>query len=472
MSRTVAPATKTRHSLGPLLVLVLAGLITLAPALPTAADTPAPGSSPGQAAAEQAAPQANDDLLTDQWWDEPSHGLRLRVPADIRQFTHTSDGSLVQFVHRDGFRISVSITRSEQALDLKAMKALAIDQFSFAYPSWTQVNENIAAPPRMRGAGIILAAVDDQKKSLIWGQVYILIDDYNFITLQLNAETAAYEQAVKTLEQLIGSLHLMNPMALNEKRAAHIKAGVAWRQKLAEQPVQQAPAEQWFRIVEKGQDVGWEWVRIITDPEALKAEGLEPGTVIKVQTQVAVGDRIFDTAHNVYESTDKDLEIWEVATTLRRTVNGVERTATWSDTGFRTDAAIRVTRDEPAKAGATSTRVANPITDQQKQWPKPPVGYVSQVDLHRLAHAWHTIDGEASFYAYDVNSGSLAQRHYTVTQTPEGQTAVYIRPTPNSPLQRIIYDQKGQLRQREMSDGRVFIATTADQIARIWKIRR
>jgi hypothetical protein len=418
---------------------------------------------------------ADDALLADRWWSEPAHGLRLRPPAVAEQYDHTSDGALVTFRQPGGLRLAVFIRKAESGINLKELREAAFDRFAFAYPSAVYINPKLTPPDRTRWAATMLAAEDQEGRDFRWGQVFIVIDDTHFAILEMEVSREDFDAALETLNAVLRSVSFMDRMELRQKRADQMLVGQAWLNETRERlkgEGHEPPTEQWFRVIEEGEDIGYRRVQFITDPSALKAEKLEPGLAVKEQMRVAAGGRVFDVAVSAYQSADRSFEMWEARTTLRKRNAGGQRTATWADTGFRTDEGIQATRQAPAELGAAQEQRANPAVPETTRWPTPPVAYLAQADLYRLLPHWHTLPEDACFYSYDLNSGNLAQRLISVSPGEDGGTIVTIRPTPSSGLQRLTYDAQGNLRRHEMADGRVFIPTTAEQIAALWDIGR
>lgn len=417
---------------------------------------------------------ADDRLLADQWWDEPAHGLRLRPPAHAERMDHTTDGALASFLAPGGLRLAVFIKEAEDGYNLAKLREAAFDHFAFAYPSAVYINPKITPPPRMRWAATMIAAKDQEGRDLRWGQVFLVIDDGHFAIIEMQTSRDGFDHAMQTLNAVLRSVSLMKPLELRQMRADQMLIGQQWlaekRKQVIDEPGQ---AERWYRVVEDGEDVGYRRVQVITDPQALRAEKLDPGIAVKEQTRIGAGGRVFDIALSAYESGDRTFEMWEARTTLRKQQNaGTVRTATWADTGFRTDRDIQVTRDAPADMGAVQDPRANPGVPESSRWRRPPVAYLAQIELHLLTPHWHTLPEDACFYAYDVNSGDLAQRLVSVSDGEHGGKLVTIRPTPASGRQRLTYDENGKLVRHEMADGRTFIPTTPEQIAALWGVGR
>jgi len=414
-------------------------------------------------------------LLAERWWSEPAHGLKLRPPAGAERFDHTSDGALVTFLQPGGMRLAVFIREDESGINLKELREAAFDRFAFAYPSAVYINPKLTPPDRTRWAATMLAAQDHQGRDFRWGQVFIVIDDTHFVIFEMEVSRDDFDAALETLNAVLRSVSFMDRMALRKLRADQMLVGQAWlseTRKRLDAEGQEPPAELWFRVVEEGEDVGYRRVRFITDPEALQAEKLEPGLAVKEQMRVAAGGRVFDVAISAYQSADRTFEMWEARTTQRKPDAGGQRTATWADTGFRTDQGIQSTRDAPAELGAMQDPRAKPGVPKTTRWPTPPIAYLAQAQLYRFLPHWHSLPEDACFYSYDLNTGDLAQRLISVSAAEDGGKVVTIRPTPSSGRQRLTYDAQGNLRRHEMADGRLFIPTTAEQIAALWNVDR
>ncbi len=416
---------------------------------------------------------AQDKLLEDQWWSEPAHGLMLHPPVGAERIDNTADGALAVFKHPAGYRLSVFIYTDEMAIDFKHLKNRAFDKFSYAFPTSSVLQTVISPPPRKKGAAVMVAAEDDDGKPFRWGQVFIGIDDFTFAVIQLDANPDAYDQAVATIEQMLASLKIMDLGELRNLRAEQMLIGQTWLNEIVKGETQvTVPREMWFRVIEKGEDIGYRRVRFVTDEAELKGDNLGPGVAVKDQMRLVANRRVFDVAINAYKADAEAFEAWEARTTLRKQMAGTERTATWVDTGFRTGDTLQTTRDKPSQWGAVQDNAAQPGVPKTSRWPTPPVAYLAQTDLYRFLPFWHTLPQDACFYSYDINTGELAQRLISVNEQADGGKLVTVRPTPSSGLQRLEYDAEGNLRRHVMADGRIFIPTTADQIAVLWNVTR
>jgi len=415
-----------------------------------------------------AASHAGQDVLDESYWSEPAHGLKLRPPAGATMREHLADGGLAAFVHPAGYRISVYIHDAPQGLDFKLIKEQAALQFGYVVQASGLLDMEVELPPRSRGTSIVAAAEDaDGRSTIRWAQVFIAIGETNFAVIQLNATDLSFEEGLEALRQVVQSVDFMDQAALVRARKQQVQAGEAWLAQVEENGVPALPAEQWFRVVHQGQDIGYQRIQVETDAEQRKAQALEPGTMIRVQTRIARDGRIVDTLESVYESQDRELEVWELTATIRKTIDGQERTSTWVVTGFRTGDQIHVTRDEPAAVGDIRDRRASPVKPKTQRWPKPPEGYISQVDLLRLTPVWPTLTQRVSFYAYEPETGVLAERMIAKGTDADG-THILIRPAPHSRIQTWHYDDQGRLKRRVGASGIEFVATTADQIRLLW----
>ena len=75
---------------------------------------------------------------------------------------------------------------------------------------------------------------------------------------------------------------------------------------------------------------------------------------------------------------------------------------------------------------------------------------------------------ELAFYAFNQNARKLSLRTFRIEPMPGGGYRVYDRPTPDRTEQVVTYDHNGRLIERKMSNGRTYLATTPQELKRIW----
>jgi len=414
---------------------------------------------------------AEADVLSDKVWSEPAHGLQLRPPAGSESVEHLADGGLVAFVHPAGYRITVYIHDAPDGLDFKLIKDQAELQFGYVAQASVLLDMKVELPARTRGTSIVAAARDaDGRSTIRWAQAFIGIGETHFAAIQLDASDVSFEAGFEALQQCVKSIQFMDQAALVRVRKQQVQEGQRWLEEVRKAGLPPMPEERWFRVVNQGQDIGYQRIQTETDPETLKAQSLEPGTMIRVQTRIAKDGRVVDTLESYYESNDRGLEVWEITTTIRRTVNGQERNSTWVVTGFRTGNQIQVVRDAPAAVGDVGDRDAKSVKHKTQRWPKPPQGYISQVDLFRLTNAWPTLEQRVSFYAYESETGVLAERMIGKGTGPDGTHHISVRATPHALVQTWHYDERGRLLRRVGAKGTQYVASTPEQVRLIWDV--
>ena len=73
-----------------------------------------------------------------------------------------------------------------------------------------------------------------------------------------------------------------------------------------------------------------------------------------------------------------------------------------------------------------------------------------------------------AFYGFHRETRKLSLRTYRIEPLPGGSYRVFERPTPDQPEHVATYSPTGRLIERRMPDGRVFLATTPQELRRIW----
>ena len=129
----------------------------------------------------------------------------------------------------------------------------------------------------------------------------------------------------------------------------------------------------------------------------------------------------------------------------------------WLETGVRNGEQITIIREGPAGV-------------QRLSWRKPPIAYVSQVELYLMAPLLPKETGEYGFYAYYPNTGSVSFRKVRVVPSGDGGIRVLSQATPDSPEQRSDYDRDGNLIGRELGEGMELVPTTRDELAKLYRI--
>lgn len=405
---------------------------------------------------------ASGDEAADGRWHEQAYGMSLRVPADSTQIEQTPDGALVQFLTPDPATIRVYIRRSQNELTLDGIKDKAVRELGFRHPSAVTLAQD-GEPVTVAGRaalGLYLLIPDEEQGDWVYGQVYTLIDPTTVAVYQLNCNAGEFDAAVQTFQGLIQSVNFADPAELDRLRTERIDAGKAWLGSVNGEHIKSALIpEQWFRITVGGKDIGYMRVRHHDE-----AEHVPPGTSVAIQSRIIEGDNVYDTEGKYFESDDRAEEFWTVTTTLKLPQTAAYNpdappqplTQNWRQTGLRDGQAMEVSQETPTNI-------------KKYSWKVPPETYLSQVNQYVLpALLPHDQAQTLAFYAFDRDARKLSFRTYQVQPMPGGSYRVFERPTPDQAEQVATFSPTGRLIERRMPDGRVFLATTPQELKRIW----
>ncbi len=412
-----------------------------------------PGQTYGQAAEGEAEPIR---------WSEQAYGMSLEVPAGSGQVEQTDDGALVKFLTQDPSTISVYIRRSQTDLNLPGVKDKAIGEFGFIYPSavtLAQDSEPVTVATRA-GLGLFMLVPDDKESDWVFGQVYTLIDPTTLAIFQLDCDASDFDAANQTFQAMIRSVRLADPIELDRVRTKRIDAGRAWLESIKSEQVKSALIpEQWLRITQGGEDIGYMRIR-----QHDEAEHVPPGTGVAIRSHIVEGTSAYDAEGKFFEADDRSVEFWTITTTLRTpqesphhpTAPPQPTTRDWRQTGLRDGNAMEVSQETPSSI-------------KKLPWKIPPYVYLSQVNQYVMPALFpHSEPTELAFYGFHQNTQKLSLRTYRIEPLPGGSYRVYERPTPDRAEQVQTYSPTGRLIERRMPDGRVYLATTPQELKRIW----
>lgn len=413
-----------------------------------------------------AAPEP-DELLSHERWREHKHGISVRMPLDTVQLA-TSDvpgDPLARMACAGGSTINIFIRQAQEPQSINEIKTAAFVQIGFAQPDATILDEkmlNVDGRPGVMYYFRIPEKVEKRERKKdpwVLGQAIILIDEQTVALIQLDVDAAEFDEIRPVYEAVVNSYEQVDPEQIVRERAVQIERGKAWRESLTDEQIQSAIiAEQWFRIVDDGKDIGYMRITQRKD-RRLQDQGMR----VDVQAHIAINNATYNTLSNYFESNDGETEAWSIRTTVRAEASrGVPspQSASWAETGLRADDVITVNREDPQ--GAVKTH----------EWQVPAEGYMSQVDLYTLTPLLRGVkDGPVSFYAYYSNAGTLSFRTETVEPLADGGFRVRSQPSIDHPEQVSDYDAGGQLVQRKLPGGQVLLPTTRNYVARKWQVK-
>jgi len=395
-------------------------------------------------------------------WQEQAYGMSLDMPADSTYAQQTADGALIEFYTPDPATISIFIRRSEDQLTLEGVKEKAQGELSFRHPSavtLAQDSEPVTVAER-DALGLYLLIPDEKQGDWVFAQVYTMIDPTTVAIYQFSCSSTDLDASLTTFLGIINSVGFAAPAELDRLRTERIEAGRAWLESISSEQLKSASiTEQWFRITVAGKDTGYMRVRHHDE-----ADHVPPGTSVAIQSRLIEGDKTYDSEGKFFESEDRSEEFWTITTTLKLPPTTAYNpdappqpmTQNWRQTGLRDGLAMEVSHETPTNI-------------KKYSWNVPPGTYLSQVNQYILpALLPHDKAQTLAFYAFDQDTRKLSLRTYQVQPMPGGTYRVFERPTPDQPQQVATYSPTGRLIERRLPDGRVILATTPQELKRIW----
>ncbi len=418
---------------------------------------------------------ADNSLLSSQRWSEDGFGLSLAPPQNATVIDRPAGKALVLFQMVDGTQISLFIRQALDELSIDALKKEAVRQFTLPYPSWLPTDdpqplESVADRP----AGRLYMTVPDEKNgNWVMGHVFVLIDPYTFVNLQMTTSAAAFQQAAKLFDAVVQSIQFMDPLELDKLRTQRLEAGDAWLKSINRQQMLDAnPPLLWLRITQDGKDVGYMRLQCGAEQQL----GLN-GISVQMRSHIESNGIVDEMFGDYFESMDRKQEVWSQGVTRKANVPDSESTlpglneklpdtGTLRETAVRSGGVIQLTLESP-----TERR-----TDENAhQWQTPDLAYLSQVNRLLIGPMLPHRAMDMAFYCYNTAAGNIVL--YTMSIEPilqgpqRGGLSVNVRPAPTEPLQKFIYDAKGRLVEWSSVHGRVLKPSTPEELRAIWNIK-
>ncbi len=409
--------------------------------------------------------QMPGDLLTLERWEDRAQGISLRPPLGAQVLRLSADDAILRIAHPSGYRITVHIKHSAGDLKLDEVVNSAAEQ---AYDASMGLGVRKVDDPfpiklgSLPGMQFTFATTPARSSPTVMSQAYALLSPQKLIIIALNSPPDAYEQAKAVFTQLLASVTFEDPEEMAKQRLQMLADGQAWLATITPEMMHKAlVADQWFRIVDKKQDVGY--MRITQRTE--KALDV-PGVRIDVQSRLLADRVAYDTLSNYFASDSRDperrSEIWSVRTTARPQAGapkGAQETS-WSETGLM------------AKKNLSLTRVT-PQGSKPFNWDMLPEDYIAQAHAMLLPTLLTPADRKTlAFYAYYANTGKISIRTERVEASADGSYRVHSRPSPELQEQVTYFDATGKVLRKTLPGGQTLIPASAEEIANRWKLRQ
>ncbi len=457
--------------------------------------------------------QTSEDLR----WTEAAYGISLSPPGGSRQW----EGPAVLWAHPAGYTVRFELIFSDVRFNLEQAAAAAVVQMGFArsLPRLVAGEDGRPAKPRpgriadRPAIKMYFDVTEDDGSDWLYGQAIVMLEPHAAAVLKLNAPRPVAAAGQADFERVLDSMVVPLASELDRQRAERIEAAGAWLRTLRPENLHDAlPDDQFYRLVQRGQDVGYRRVGSTTDPAILARYGHEvPGVLIRITQREYLDGRALDTEEQIFAADAGDREVWSHRATLRPRDNDEaarppglpsrtrgRNAVTWTQTGMRGDRTVerrsRRGRDDIGVHAITVIRESPPATDAVEQieshelfsgkaidrkldgltevdeWQAPEAGYLSQamrLAYHRL------LPNEAAVYhftAYHTPSGRPGLRTVEVVPQPDGGKLVRDRPTPRQSPMMSYYDADGRLIRRVLANGLTIEPTTPQRLAEIWDI--
>lgn len=404
---------------------------------------------------------AHAQELSDRRWEEPSFGLSFLLPRDVKTLENTTDDARIKFLAKD-FDLSLFITKTGVDTEVIGLKTAATAKLAYPYPDMVKIED---APIRVgdRPAWRLYHAIPHSEQGdFVIGQVFIKIDPTNFAVLQFQCDNQDYDRVAAMFQAVLDSVAFADIAIMKKRRAAMIQETEDWKKDLGFDGLRAGLIpEQWFRIVESEQDIGY--IRITQrESQQLGQHGIE----LQIRLRINEGDVLLDQQRDFFLAEDGTTEIWSIRGTRRIAAAnhalpeavGTRGIESWLETGLASD--ILLTVDQTSDAAI-----------DRDSWQRPDTGYLSQIESilmpRHLAGLPATTFG---FYAYYSNTHSLSLWTRELVPLENGAYLVIERPSPEVGQRRLTYDADGRLRRMETADGRVILSITREQIKKLYDI--
>jgi len=400
-------------------------------------------------------------LLGTQRWREHSHGISLLPPLGSRLISQTADDAIMQIVGDTGYIINMYIKKSSVDLDIPAITPKAIHQLGAVYPSAIILDQNTLQFQGRPGVVLYFKIPDKKRGDWVMGQTFIQLNPRTFVMLKLEVDDPRFQEVQKIYEAVIHSIDVQNPKELDQLRAQEISNGQARLKQFTPARLRQAiRPEEWLRIVENNQDVGYMCIKNKTDTSM----GL-PGVRVDIQTRFFLGRNTYDSTSNFFASDNGTQEFWSIRTTIRpiqpalaQKANAPPNINSWAETGVRSNHKITVSLERPSGI-------------DKHEWQQPPQGYLSQIKVHLLDRLLGNPESQTmGFYAYHPNSQKIVYRTTSVETAPDGTTAIHTRPSPEQDEYVTYYTPDGKFIKRLLPGGRSILPATKQELAVKWRL--
>lgn len=391
--------------------------------------------------------------LAEERWQDREYGLSLRLPVGVRTASRTADDYQLRVADNDEmFLISVAVRRSRQALEIMDVVVHAQTQILGIHRSSELVDQYALDIEDARLGVLLYRLPHSNDDDAFHGQAIVQIDRHTFAFIEANSEWRHVAEVRPTFEAMVRTLELRGLQELQEQRARELRRTQAWRGELSLKELHEALiAEQTFRIVSEGEDIGW--MRV--EQEHVEEQS-KPGIRVTVQSRVVTPQLNVDSRAVFFASDDEAMELWEVRTTHRPRDRGRGEEQTFVETGIRAGEDITITYDEP-------------LDSRRKELKRPEEGYVPLAETWVLPQVLpNDVPATYGFYSYNPNEQALTYRTEEVAPLLSGYQ-VSTRLRPNAPALEAEFDSSRRMQSKQLSPQQSLVPATPEEIARRWR---
>lgn len=355
----------------------------------------------------------------------------------------------------------------------------------------------------------------------LFGIALLQLDDTSIMVLRLECPRDEFVQSICTFESMVHSVQIESAGDVARRIRGWVDNGEALLNATTDEQYQQAlRADRLYRIVENNQDIGYQRVwqrrqdpayynallqRLRRDDPDAQLEGVDAfritGNAMIIQTHYEAGSTQIDTMQEYVEDQDGIGAYWQIKSSLIENNNTQSPFAgAWVETGLRGMAnfnnnlvdQIRVVREGTPPRQMTDFVLARERDPQRRlrfpaaradmapsgdttshAWATPPKAYLSAIDA-MVVPALLPADRPATyaFFAYHIESTTIAWRIMRVQPLDNGGKRVHIRPTIDLAEQTIEYDANNEMVRWTFPDGREMLPTIREELSRIWRLRQ
>lgn len=425
--------------------------------------------------------------LSDTPWEDRAFGLMVRPPASAKEKPGGAEEALVHFADGKRFTMSVSIRKTENALELPEIVRQANNDIGFQHPSFVPLRlgrESVRVGKRPAARMYFhIPANETTRKPWVMGQTFVKIDPFTVAIIRIEFDMERLNEVRPIYEKVLDGITFKDPELIEKERVALVERGSIWSGLQTYEAMLNAiyKEDQWFRILDdRGRDIGHIH---ITEEEGEKNNA--KGIIIRVESRVMQDENPVDTVRNMFLSKSGIVEYWDYRTTVRpdaRKVvqprNGQNPPAigpveqSWAESGLRGDQELPAFISPNQKmVNAITVSRESPAGVNELQWETPDKGYLSQVHLQLLGRILPRKGKEEyAFYAY--KDGEIVLRTEKVIPNRDGSYTVISMPNIKRPLTEVRnYDREGKLLQATLPSGRMIKPATLQQIKAIWHLR-